>query len=109
MLLFDDALLAFRFAISGVDHRLYYSSSSTDGFLGMILLRNAYIQQDTNKRSGMKLFTVAIDQHNCLCSGRDFCFVINAEGGQRQYYLVADSETEMHEWIKAIQEMIEFL
>eukprot|EP01114_Cavostelium_apophysatum_P021458 TRINITY_DN7493_c0_g1_i1.p1 TRINITY_DN7493_c0_g1~~TRINITY_DN7493_c0_g1_i1.p1 ORF type:complete len:699 (+),score=207.78 TRINITY_DN7493_c0_g1_i1:74-2098(+) len=75
--------------LSSTDGRLYYAKSSTERFLGMVILRGAYVQQDVTKKSG-----------------RDHCFLVVSEFDRRTYLMCADTETEMHEWIAAIQQQI---
>lgn len=72
-----------------MDGRIYYAKSNVDRFLGMIVLRGAYVQQDSQKKSG-----------------KDFCFFVISEFDKRTYYLAAETKEEMETWIKVIQDKI---
>jgi len=77
--------------LSATDGRLYYSRSSTERFLGMIVLRGAYIQHDATRKSG-----------------KDWCFMLMSEFDKRTYYICADSKEDMESWIAAIDERINY-
>jgi len=79
-------------AISGVDHRLYYSKSQEDKYLGFIVLHGAFVQEDTMKKSG-----------------KDHCFMVLAEAEKHTYYFAAASKEDMDEWMGLIQERIIYL
>jgi len=61
--------------LSATDGRLYYARSSTERFLGMIVLRGAYIQHDAAKKSG-----------------KEWCFMLMSEFDKRTYYICADNK-----------------
>jgi len=80
-------------SLSGVDNRMYYSASMKDGFRGMISLHPQTI--------------IAID--NLKLTGRDWAFTITTQVGTEApytYYLHADTEQDMEDWIVAITKRI---
>eukprot|EP01119_Soliformovum_irregulare_P011130 TRINITY_DN2769_c0_g1_i1.p1 TRINITY_DN2769_c0_g1~~TRINITY_DN2769_c0_g1_i1.p1 ORF type:complete len:565 (+),score=209.87 TRINITY_DN2769_c0_g1_i1:71-1765(+) len=79
-------------AISAIDNKFYYAKSPTDRFLGVISLKFAYIQQDTNKRMG-----------------KENCFIINTADDKRTYYIYCDTKKDMDEWMNCIQDRIDSL
>jgi len=77
--------------LSSADGRLYYAKTESERFLGMIVLRGAYVQQDVSKKSG-----------------KDWCFMIMSEFDKKTYFLQADTQADMESWINAVQDRIDY-
>jgi hypothetical protein len=77
------------FSLSALHEHLFHGNTK-DKLLPMMSLKGSFVKKDTNAKSG-----------------KSFCFLIQSEADKRTYYLAAESEEEMDQWVQVIQQRID--